>query len=552
MIAILAFVFSTASLQADQELQFCEEVGGIDSYYCLGAARAAPLITKAVQQNDIESTPFKDVSELAANLNLKESVPALLARLRSASGLPHNYDSGNPLTRQDLHYAALAVLALEGNKSADAVIAYLRSLGEYEFTGSAWGDSTAALAKVGSPQSASYAQAIIEKCRVTKDECANLLPVALDLAISARAVHLIPAFRQIPVTNPEQFTSNEQSTIEGKRMVLGDRELRKQFRDALLPRVRYWRQNGGGMAFPVANPDRYLEGARDSQDMEIHASIVLGPYLEEATASFESMLYFLDHPAEYPDYSAVRADLFQRIKRDAGILPIELENESLPQTFDSFMRETGAGRDLPYRQVLLRYGDRAAGGEILAIFEKYKSQPDFTASWLSAETALLESLNPSPDSILHLIRLENQGKGDQKTLQYRLDFLDAAAAKMSRPVWVAAMLDSNVFVRDRVLFHLSRRKPAEYCALIEQELKTFETESGNIVRDALFAMTLYGSDCVPVLLRLADSRLPLVRGTAVEALTALRHGDAASLRKRKPANDIEKARYESAENIAKF
>ena len=114
------------------------------------------------------------------------------------------------------------------------------------------------------------------------------------------------------------------------------------------------------------------------------------------------------------------------------------------------------------------------------------------------------------------------------------------------------MLDSNVYIRDRVLFQLSRRKPPEYCSMIEQELNRFDPDSAPVFRDAIFAMTLYGQSCVPNLLHLADSKSPLARGIAVEALTALRHPDAEKLRKRKPANDLEKARYSSAQNISGF
>jgi len=48
---------------------------------------------------------------------------------------------------------------------------------------------------------------------------------------------------------------------------------RTWFRDQMLPKVRYWKKNGGGFGFPVVQPDRYLEGARDAADMEIHAAI---------------------------------------------------------------------------------------------------------------------------------------------------------------------------------------------------------------------------------------------------------------------------------------
>ena len=446
LFALIALWLTSSALHADQELQTCDRLENIDYYYCLGASRAVPFLLKEIKQSQTESTAFKDLAELATNLNLREAVPALTSRLSSAPSTPHNYDSGNKLTRQDLHYAAKAILSLEGARSVDQVVAYLRSLGEYQFTGSAWEDTVKALTSVNAPASASYVQDILNRCKTKQDDCAVLLPVALDLAISARATHLIPAFRAIPTKNLEHFTSSEQSVIESKRMILGDRELRKWFRDALLPRIRYWRENGGGLSFPVVYPDRYLEGARDASDMEMHASLVLGPLPEEADASFRSILYFLDHPAEYPDYALIKADLFRRIKRDASISPVELENEKLPQTFDFFMKEVGAGRDLLYRQVLLRYGDPKAGAEILAIFERLKAQPETNAAWLSAETALLENLNPSFESILELLRLQNQGKGDEKTVQYREDFVDAAALKMPRPAWVIAMLDSNVYI----------------------------------------------------------------------------------------------------------
>lgn len=520
-IGVLAVFLSPAYLSADPALITCEEMSGIDFYYCLGAPRGVTALIRELGDEKIASTPFKDLTELLANLAAKDATPVLRKRLAAAPKLPHNYDS-SPVTRQDMHYAAKALIVLEGNAAAPAVTKFLGSLGEYEFTGSAWEDTVRAAAKANLKGTAEYAKRIIQQCKKKSSECEYLLPLALDLAIAADAKNLISDFAKIKIDNKEIVTSNGEATIHGKRMVLGDKELRKWFRDQMLPKVRYWRENGGGFGFPVVQPDRYLEGARDSGDMEIHAAMALGPYPEESVASLESILYFLDHPGEYSDYEQVKADLLKRIGREASIFPVEMESKNAKNTFDVFMAAQSGARDLTYRQILLRYGDAKAGNEILALFEKAKKDVSGKFAWLSAEVALRQGLAVKESSLTELIRSELSGEGDGKTVQYVMDFTDAAAVRMPSGMWSALMLHPNVNIRDRTLYNLARFKPAGYCDIVEKEIKAMGKKLNHPeIYDALFAMTLYDNTCKAHLARLARSGAGEVKTIAEKVQAAL-------------------------------
>jgi len=521
LIAIFSIgLFNPFVLFADPALFTCEEMSGAEFYYCLGAPKAVPRLVQALGDANTAATPFKDVCELVANLNAKEAIPVLKKRLASASSLPYNYDS-SPVTRQDMHYAAKALIELEGEASAATVTKYLSSLGEYEFTGSAWEDTIKAAAKAGLRGTGDYAKRIIGRCKKKSTDCEYLLPLALDLAIAADAKHLIPDFAKIKIDDKNIVSSYGEATIHGKRMRLGDKALRKWFREAMLPKVRDWKENGGGFGYPVVHPDCYLEGALDSGDMEIHAAMALGPYPEEAVASLESVLYFLEHPAEYSDHAQVKADLLKRIGREASIFPQEMEDKKAKNIFDVFMATEGV-RNLKYRQVLWHYGDAKAGQEILAIFEAAKKDPAAKMAWLSAEVALKEGLTLKESSVQELIRKELLGEGDGKATQYIMDFVDAAAKHLKSPVWSALMLAGNVKVRDRMLYNLSRQKPAAYCDIIEKELKAVgEKINHPEVYDALFAMTIYADGCAPHLNRLASGGKGQVKEIAQKVLAAL-------------------------------
>ncbi len=514
-------LLSPGFIFADPALITCEEMTGIDFYYCLGAPKGVPALIKALGDNNTASTPFKDLADILTNLAAKDAVPVLKKRVASASGLPHNYDS-SPVTRQDMHYAAKALIALEGDAAAALVTKYLGTLGDYEFTGSAWEDTMRAAAKAGLKGTGDYAKRIIQRCKKKSTDCEYLLPLALDLAIAAEAKNLATDFAKIKIDNKEIVTSSGEATIHGKRMVLGDKDLRKWFRDQMLPKVRYWKENGGGFGFPVVHPDRYLEGARDAADMEIHAAMALGPYPEEAVASMESILYFLDHPAEYGDYAQVKEELLKRVGREAPIFPVEMEEKKLKNNFDVFMAAQGGARDLTYRQILLRYGDAKAGQEILALFDKARKDVSAKFAWLSAEVALKEGLAVKESSVQDLIRRELSGEGDGKTVQYLMDFTDVAAKRLPTAAWSALMLHPNVYIRDRTLYNLARLKPAAYCDIAEKEIKAVGKNLNHPeIYDALFAMTLYGDSCKPHLGRLAKAGKGEVKAVAEKVLAAL-------------------------------
>lgn len=517
---IAVFVFVTA-LQADPALITCEDLAGADYYYCFGAPKAVPRLIDAVMDTKTGSTQLKDIAEILTNLNAKSAIPTLKKRVSSAGDLDFNYDR-NPVTRQDAHYAARALLELEGNDAYGTVAKYLSKLGDYEFGGSAWEDTLKTMTRLRIKGSGEYAKKIIARCAKKPTDCEVLLPFALDLAISADAKALVPDFAKIKVDNKEIVTSNGEATIHGKRMLLGDKALRKWFRDEMLPKVRYWRENGGGLAFPVVHPDRYLEGARDSADMEIHAAMALGPYPEEAVASLESILYFLDHPGEYGDHALVKTDLLGRVGREASIAPQEMEDKKAKNIFDVFMKAQGGKRDLRYRQVLLRYGDAKAGQEILNLFEAVKSDPAAGFAWIAAGVTLLEQLPVKPASLDTLIHKQLSGEGDGKAVEHVMNFVDIAATRMKSDSWSALMLDGNVYIRDRTLYNLSRVRPKSYCDIVEKEIKARAKKLNHPeIYDALFAMTIYDGACDGNLKRLAKHGNEQARTVAEKVLAAL-------------------------------
>lgn len=500
---LLSLFVSSAALNADPALITCEDIAPTDYYFCYGAPKAIPKIIESLADAKLESTPLKDLAELLATLNAREAVGALRKRVASSPGLAHNYDNG-PVTRQDMQYAARALIALEGEAASETLVKYLGSLGEYEFTGSAWGDTVQAISKAKLKGPGPYAKKIIAVCEKKPTECEVLLPIALDLAIGADAKNLVADFAKLKVDNKEIVTSSGEATIHGKRMLLGDKALRKWFRDAMLPKVRYWKENGGGFAFPVVHPDRYLEGARDAEDMEIHAAMALGPYPEEAVASLESILYFLEHPQEYPGDTTARAKLLQWVGREASISPLEMEDKNVKNTFHNFMTAQGGRRNLAYRLVLHRLDDKQAANEILQIVGENKTNAASSFSWHACAAALNAGLAVPGSAIRTLISHELAGEGDGKATESILEFVDTAARHMKSADWSLLILTSNVYVRDRVLFHLSRKRPQAYCDLAEKELVRIGNKINHPeVYDATFAMTIFGSSCTANLERLA-------------------------------------------------
>jgi len=541
-LSVAAFLAMPALLHARRGTNYCDDIHGEAIYECLGMTERGKklLLKELVETSRKDESEFHELPALVARLNYVDAIPALRNILANAPSVPIKYDDRARIRRVDLYVAAQALGDFGDTNSARIIRDYLTLLDSTNDRGSSWEDALKALAKLGGPEAEAYGRLVINGIQMVPagDRSAIAIHIA-EFARDSRATALTPDLRKIKTSEMESFM---EAMIHGFRMELGDRDVRKYFRDPLLPQIEaHERGESTGITFHIVHPECYLAGLGDPEDLKLFIFFE-APGQEETTSTRSAIIRLLDHHESYPgsDYAQFKQKLLEGIKH----------NTMMYESRDSNFSWGGLAA---HRYLLTRLGDASSAESLrkIAIAQKDPSEP---SAWNSIRYGMELGLSGMADALDVLLRGELAGNGDGHIWERREETMETAARKLGTTDarWTLFLFDSNV--RDQALFQFTRVRPASACKIITDFAATSDTNDGTVSGDALLALTAPGMDCAPDLVRLArnNAAAPVARGIAIEILTMLQASEAPALRKLTPVDDLMHARIQSAENIAKF
>lgn len=538
--------------------QLCTETTPPAIYQCLGATEAGKKLYLAAldQEGRRDDSVFRDLAPLASQLNYSEAIPVLKKLLGNAKNLPTgyaNYSGDLRITRADLGLAARVLGEFGANNDASEVIRkYLLVLEKENLGGSGWEEAVRALGKTRGSEATKYNQHLIEYVLKHKDNRATFADFAARLAVESRSTSLIPLLRKIKTTDREEFSGFQEAMVQGSRMELGDRELRKWFRDALIPQLdALARGEARGIAFPVLHPDLYLRGLGDAEDIRLFTYFEgTGP---EAKDVRQAIRRLLNEPSDWA--KDAKNPFWQQLLE--GLKKNTPDYEDKSRTISSADRpgwDFSWGALAEHYYLLYRLGETAYGDKLRKIAAAQKD-PAEPAGWIATGLSVELGLGGAVDALEKLLRAEIAGKGDNKLWELRRDVLDQVAPKLGNTDarWTLFLFDPHPLVRDRALHHLSRLRPAGTCQTVTDFAAKFDDQTGGeITTHALLALTSLQDACTGDVVRLAKKGRPLARGVATMVATMLGASEAASLRSAKPADDDMKMGLDAAVNIANY
>lgn len=557
---ILSSVFFLASVSpaSPWSRQLCAEITPAAIYQCLGATDAGKKLYLAAleQEGRRDDAVFRDLAPLASQLNYGEAIPVLKKLLGNAKNLPKgyaNYSGDLRITRTDLGLAARVLGEFGADNDASEVIRkYLLVLEKDNVGGSGWEEAVRALGKTGGSEAAKYNQHLIEYVLKHKDNRATFADFAARLAVENRSTSLIPLLRKFKTADREDFSGFQEALVQGSRMELGDPELRKWFRDALIPQLdALARGDARGIVFPVLHPDLYLRGLGDAEDIRLFTYFEgTGP---EAKDVRQAIRRLMNQP---PDWAKdMKGPFWQQMLE--GLKKNTADYEDKSRTISSADRpgwDFSWGALAEHYYLLYRLGETGYGDKLRKIAAAQKD-PAEPAGWIATSLSVELGLTGAGDALEKLLRAEIAGKGDNKLWELRKEVASTVAPKLanSDARWALFLFDPHPIVRDAALHQLSRLRPASACQIVTEFATKFDDQTGGeITTHALLALTTMQTACSADLVRLAKKGKPMARGIATMVLTMLGSAEAGGLREAKPADDDMKMGLDAAVNIANY
>lgn len=554
LFALSALFIVSEPLQS-RRLTDCSEITDTAAYECLGAsARGKALLLRELNDKGRrDGSGFSELPMLAAQLNYREAIPILRSLLENAKNLPvgyTNYEGNLRILRSDLAPAAEALAAFGDVDSAPTIRRYLELLDSDNMGGSGWQTAFTALGNLGGKETVLYCRRVIAHVNANKKDRVALAQITARIAADSKSYDLITDLRTIKTDNLEEFTAFDEATVQGPRMELGDKGLRKWFRDKTLPQIKAVLDGSTDtVVFPVVQPEMYLIGLRDLEDLPllIHFGSPASSFSGSARVA---IIHILDNPQLYPpaEYAAFKQSLLAGLKKRT-----DPYLASIKGTGDE--KEFTPSEQAGYYYILARLGDPSAVASLTAVM-RAQTDPSEPVTWRSTILGMSLGIPDSSNHLNQIVDAELAGKGEMAQWKLRLDALNTAVSKFGvrDARWVKFLIDPHPSVRSAALHHLSRLRPAAACSIVPSVAVKFQDESGGtILGDALVALTVLGKDCVPNLLGLArNGKNRLAQGIAIEVLSMLESSEADPLRAQQTSDAYLEARLEAARNIAEF